>query len=161
MSQPGAHVHTNCDFISPHLTPVAGIPFDSGSAVTAFYQYSEETAWIITCKVLLYLKTLVWPRWLESYLKMPILHKFLEMAINPNCEDATCGQHQISRSGELSAGPNCTRLCAQVLVAQLFIYSCLIHMLNHYKYLNTQHYFGGKRICFSFAYALVCQVDFA
>lgn len=58
-------------------------------------------------------------------------------------------------------GPECIRICAQVSVAQLFIYSCLIHMLNQYKSLSTQHCFGGKRICFSFAYALVYQVDFA
>lgn len=91
---------------------------------------------------------------------MPVSPKILGVAVDPNCKDATCGQHQIFRSGELSAGPKCIRLCAQVLVAQLFIYSCPIHMLNHYKSLNTQHCFGGKKICFSFAYALVYQVDF-
>lgn len=58
-------------------------------------------------------------------------------------------------------GPKCIRLCAQVSVAQLFVYSCLIHMLSQYKSLNTQHCCGGKRICVSFAYALVYQVDFA
>lgn len=58
-------------------------------------------------------------------------------------------------------GPKCIRplLGAQVSVAQLVIYLCLIHALNQYKYLNTQRCFGGKRICFSFADALVYKVD--
>lgn len=32
-AQPETHVHANCDFVSPHLAPVAGILFDSGGAV--------------------------------------------------------------------------------------------------------------------------------
>ena len=49
---------------------------------------------MITCKVLLYLKTLVCTHCLESYLKMPISSRFLRVAINPDHKDATCGQHQ-------------------------------------------------------------------
>lgn len=60
-------------------------------------------------------------------------------------------------------GPKCIRphLRAQVSVAQLFIYSCLIHTLNQYKSLSTHFCLGGKRICFSFAYALVYKVNLA
>jgi len=49
---------------------------------------------MIMCKVLLYLKTLVCAHWLGSCLKMPVLSRFLRVAINPGCKDATCGQHQ-------------------------------------------------------------------